>query len=194
MSETTTTEVSCLPDFLGLGRDYNLLQEHPWLSAHYRALVLGTLLPVIIVLVKLIYDCFSAISLPKPLQTLHHALSRPFQNFLNLEDLEGPVDCTVSGSLWKSRTLAGLALVESAGWLGCFAYAAVLKDSVYATQSLVTCITWVRFLVGVYISPLVLKCTTLIGLCYSERDTQTAYNTTLFFSHFLICSCPSLIG
>jgi hypothetical protein len=193
MSETTT-EVSCLPDFLGLGRDYNLLQEHPWLSAHYRALVLGTLLPVIIVLVKLIYDCFSAISLPKPLQTLHHTLSRPFQNFLNLEDLEGPVDCTVSGSLWKSRTLAGLALVESAGWLGCFAYAAVLKDSVYATQSLVTCITWVRFLVGVYISPLVLKCTTLIGLCYSERDTQTAYNTTLFFSHFLICSCPSLIG
>ncbi|KAJ7631233.1 P-loop containing nucleoside triphosphate hydrolase protein [Roridomyces roridus] len=65
----------------------------------------------------------------------------PFQNFLTLEDLEELPGPLARRSRLKTTAVTGLGLAQSAGWLACFVYAVVSRDSPFLVP-LLNCLAW----------------------------------------------------
>src|SRR5271154_7001287 len=111
-------------------------QEHGWLSLDNRQILLGAILPSSVLLLTLIYDLLSTIQCVKGFDITKVALLSPFQNFLKLEDLEGPLGDTISVPPWKTRALVVASAVESGRWLTFFVYAIVTHRTISTIPAL----------------------------------------------------------
>lgn len=93
----------------------------------------------------IVYDLTSRVDLPKYPKTIWQTLSFPFQNFLELEDLEEPVGDEARRSRIKVICLVVLGLLQGAGFLAYFVYTTVVFER-DATVSLLISLAWVRVL------------------------------------------------
>jgi hypothetical protein len=93
----------------------------------------------------IVYDLTSRVDLPKYPKTIWQTLSSPFQNFLELEDLEEPVGDEARRSRIKVICLVVLGLLQGAGFLAYFVYTTVVFER-DATVSLLISLAWVRVL------------------------------------------------
>jgi hypothetical protein len=103
----------------------------------------GTAVPAVIIITALLLDIRSLIYCPRFLKNVYHGVSRPFQNFMTLDDLLEPVGPTAKVSVSKVRILMALSILSSVGWLGCFAFGFYTSDTSFTMRSFVFSICWV---------------------------------------------------
>ncbi|KAF8078960.1 ATP-binding cassette transporter [Lyophyllum atratum] len=116
------------------------------MSRNEREFFLGALLPGGFVLLAVVQDLAKAIPARKPLgKGLFNKFCAPFQNFLTIEDIVNPVYGTAEARRFvlRARILNILASIALAGWIGCFVYGAILRDTDYALRALVAIFTWI---------------------------------------------------
>ncbi|KAK7682642.1 hypothetical protein QCA50_014442 [Cerrena zonata] len=118
--------------------------EPIWTSSLFHVVVAGTVLPAFVVLLLSLDDLLSSEQIPKPLCRAFQTLKRPFNDFLSLEDLEGPLGDPVAVPIWKQRVLASGSAFVSVGWAAYVAF----TESVYSAtdartiQAIVSFISW----------------------------------------------------
>jgi hypothetical protein len=101
---------------------------------------------VLLVFLTVVYDLTSKVDWPKYPKSIWQSLSSPFQNFLTLEDLAEPVGDRASRSRLKAAALVGLALLQCAGFLGCFVHTWVSGQRDGSVLLLLLSLAWVRVL------------------------------------------------
>ena len=118
----------------------------PWLSPSTRILVLGTLLPVSVLLLTLLYDVLSAIRWPKFCQAIMRAIRSPITDFMSLEDLDGERGPVLIPSPWRIRILVLLSSLEAVAWAAILAYELLAGDveQICVIRAGVAFLTWVR--------------------------------------------------
>ncbi|KAH6917037.1 pleiotropic drug resistance ABC transporter [Coprinopsis sp. MPI-PUGE-AT-0042] len=84
--------------------------------------------PTILVGLHLLHAVSSHLTLPSIVKTVARTVSRPFYNFLTLEDLLDPVDLRPRNPVLQQRLLALLSCTEVAIWAGYAGYAVYTAD------------------------------------------------------------------
>ncbi|KAG5647717.1 hypothetical protein DXG03_008440 [Asterophora parasitica] len=121
-----------------------MADAEPWISPHYRELVLGTLLPSGFIVVSVVNDVAGAIPVKHPLRSWFNPLCAPFRNFLADEDVVDSAHAVkeLRGFVPRTRILSVLAFVASAAWLARFVYGVTLTDASYALKAFVALFSW----------------------------------------------------
>lgn len=123
-------------------------QVVPWASPEYRDLVLGTIIPTSFIFFAVFTAIVRAICIPLPkfVKRVLDAICGPFRNFLTPEEVMD-TQCTagVMTLIERTRALSIVALVASAGWIGCTVYGIVVKDIEYTFRALLAFMSWVCF-------------------------------------------------
>ena len=119
--------------------------EPVWTSSLFHVVVTGTVLPGCLLVVLLLNDVLCSEHTPKPIYRVFQTLKRPFNDFLSLEDLEGPVGEPVVIPIWKQRTLASGAAFVSIGWAAYVAYTESVHSPTDArsVEAIVNFVSWV---------------------------------------------------
>ncbi|KAG6873221.1 hypothetical protein C0995_001575 [Termitomyces sp. Mi166 len=114
-----------------------------WTSPEYRDLILGTIIPTSFILSAVSIPITRAIPLPKALKRVLNTLCAPLRNFVTPEEVMDTRCATeVRTFIERTRTLSVLALVASAGWIGCTVYGFVVKNIQYAFRALLGFMSW----------------------------------------------------
>lgn len=95
-----------------------------------------TLFPATIILLAIAYDVVAPFKAWK-------WLTRPFHNFIVLEDLLEPIGPSVKVSDNTSRVLFALATVSSVGWIGCLVFGIYTNHTNQAIRALIFAVCWV---------------------------------------------------
>ncbi|KAG7099723.1 hypothetical protein E1B28_001540 [Marasmius oreades] len=105
---------------------------------------LKILAPALIILCTLTHDLLATANPPVPaiIQRVWTCFSRPFRNFLHLEDLEESAKNVDETPVATTRLLVVLALFQAIGWLGCFVYACVSRDTPTIIKSILASLSW----------------------------------------------------
>lgn len=96
-------------------------------------------IPCSIILLALVHDFLKYARAYIP-----SAITRPFQNFLTLDNLKTEVAVPVLVPLWKKRVLASLAFLEAAIWLASFSATILVQNVEESREDLVLLLAWVR--------------------------------------------------
>ncbi|KAJ8702162.1 hypothetical protein PTI98_000902 [Pleurotus ostreatus] len=94
-------------------------------------------IPCSIILLALLHDFLKYVRAYIP-----SAITRPFQNFLTLDDLKTEVAVPVLVPLWKKRVLASLAFLEAAIWLASFSATVLVQNVEESREDLVLLLAW----------------------------------------------------
>ncbi|KAG5732825.1 ATP-dependent bile acid permease, partial [Termitomyces sp. T112] len=124
---------------VGLGAQYVI----SWTSPECRDLVLGTIIPTSFILSAILVAIVRTGPFPKPVKRILNALCAPFHNFLSPEEVMDSKSPTEARTMIeRTRTLSILALLASAGWIGCTVYGLVVKDIEYVFRALSAFVSW----------------------------------------------------
>ncbi len=96
-------------------------------------------IPCSIILLALVHDFLQYVQ-----EYIPSVFTRPFQNFLTLDDLKSEAAVPVLVPLWKKRVLASLAFLEAAIWLASFSFTILVQNVGESREDLVLLLAWVR--------------------------------------------------
>jgi len=97
----------------------------------------STLLPATIILLAIAYDIVAS-------RKAWKWLTRPFHDFMALNDLLEPIGPSVKVPDNTSRILFVLATVSSMGWIGCLAFGIYTNHTNQAIRALIFAVCWVN--------------------------------------------------
>jgi hypothetical protein len=103
----------------------------------------GTLLPATIILLGIAYDLITSLPSILAVEKAWKWLTRPFRNFMVLDDLLEPIGPPVKVSNNTYRALSTLSVVSLVEWLGCLAFGIHTDDATRAVHALIFAICWV---------------------------------------------------
>ncbi|TFK19978.1 pleiotropic drug resistance ABC transporter [Coprinopsis marcescibilis] len=99
--------------------------------------------PALLLGLHLLATIFSATGWPVPVKNAWRSISRPFRNFLVLDDLLDPVDLELPKNPIAHRALSLLACIEAIGWCGCVGYSIYVESMGSITIDATYFICWV---------------------------------------------------
>jgi hypothetical protein len=108
--------------------------------------IIEIVVPSVVIFLAIVNDISSFIQAPKWVSVILYHLCSPFQNFLNLKDLPGPVDSPAVPSKLKSRAMIALATFEAILWFTAVVFAWTVVDLLRLIKSVFGTIHWVFLL------------------------------------------------
>jgi hypothetical protein len=141
--------------------------------------------PTILVGLHVLHVGWSRLKLPGLVETVARTLSRPFSNFLTLEDLLDPVDLQPRNPVLQQRLLALLSFAEIAIWTGYAGYAAYTAESSSILVYSLYLACWVKLLRCNTIHHLTLNDP---GMHRSEPHPAASVNSPVLPCYFWACA------
>lgn len=102
-------------------------------------------MPATIILIGIAFDLIVSLPFPFSVKKAWKWLTRPFRQFMTLDDLLEPIGPFVKISNATYRILSTLATLSIIGWLGCFAFGIYTNDVAYAIRAVIFVVCWVSF-------------------------------------------------